>query len=480
MKSLGYYYDQVSRERMTQRISARVNLVERSTPTTEPVGRTDTVWVETLHPVDHELNVTWTLDGTDVPNSANDRSLRLSELALTPGTHTLSAKVVDPTPFVRDPAIQEGPGLTHDLTWTIKDAANPAGPAEPATITGGTPVEHPVGETDVVYVETSHPADGSVPAVTWTLDGQAVPNPDNSRNFPLADHDLASGTHTLTASVGDQTRTWQVDATDATTSIRFSTPAAIVSPPGAEIPEYVFEGPFTMKVTATDDQPGYVVPEYRVDGDGWQNFYGWPTDANEPFHFSVTGTDIDLLNYGKLSYGRHIIEYRAIDAAGNRAEPKKVAVTYLDPEKNEVGEVGGTVPATLSLTLGAEPAAFGAFIPGLEKDYTADMAAEVLSTAGDATLTVADPSTAHPGHLVNGLFVLAQPLEAHASSPAGTGSDLAPVGGSADPTPLLTYGGPVTHDPVTLGFSQSIGANEPLRTGTYSKTLTFTLSTTNP
>jgi hypothetical protein len=89
------------------------------------------------------------------------------------------------------------------------------------------------------------------------------------------------------------------------------------------------------------------------------------------------------------------------------------------------------------------------------------MAAEVLSTAGDATLIVA----AHPGHLVNGSFVLAQPLEAQATSPAGTGGDLAPVGGSADPTTLLTYGGPVSHDPVTLGFSQSIGADEPLRTG---------------
>ena len=31
-----------------------------------------------------------------------------------------------------------------------------------------------------------------------------------------------------------------------------------------------------------------------------------------------------------------------------------------------------------------------------------------------------------------------------------------------------------------IAFSQSIGANEPLRTGTYSKTLTFTLSTTSP
>ena len=33
---------------------------------------------------------------------------------------------------------------------------------------------------------------------------------------------------------------------------------------------------------------------------------------------------------------------------------------------------------------------------------------------------------------------------------------------------------------VTIGFRQDIGANDPLRTGTYSSTLTFTLSTTEP
>ena len=33
---------------------------------------------------------------------------------------------------------------------------------------------------------------------------------------------------------------------------------------------------------------------------------------------------------------------------------------------------------------------------------------------------------------------------------------------------------------MTLDFKQSIGANDALRTGPYSKTLTFTLSTTTP
>ena len=33
---------------------------------------------------------------------------------------------------------------------------------------------------------------------------------------------------------------------------------------------------------------------------------------------------------------------------------------------------------------------------------------------------------------------------------------------------------------MTVNFRQTIGANDALRTGTYSKTLTFTLSTTTP
>ena len=38
----------------------------------------------------------------------------------------------------------------------------------------------------------------------------------------------------------------------------------------------------------------------------------------------------------------------------------------------------------------------------------------------------------------------------------------------------------MSNDSVTLTFKQPIAANDALRTGTYSKTLTFTLSTTNP
>jgi cytochrome c len=143
------------------------------------------------------------------------------------------------------------------------------------------------------------------------------------------------------------------------------------------------------------------------------------------------------------------------------------------------GEVGGTVGATLSLSLGT-PAAFGAFIPGVAANYDASTSATVISSAGDGQLTVTDPSSTATGHLVNGAFSLASPLQVSASSAGGTGSDLAPLSTTGAPLTILTYDGPVANDAVTINFRQAIGATDPLRTGAYSKTLTFTLSTTNP
>jgi hypothetical protein len=146
---------------------------------------------------------------------------------------------------------------------------------------------------------------------------------------------------------------------------------------------------------------------------------------------------------------------------------------------SQTSTAGGTVSATLSLSLGT-PASFGAFTPGVAKTYSAGTTASVISTAGDAALSVADASSTATGHLVNGAFSLPAALQAKASSPLGTGGAFAPVGGSASPTALLSYTAPVSNDAVAISFQQDIGANDALRTGSYSKTLTFTLSTTTP
>ena len=139
------------------------------------------------------------------------------------------------------------------------------------------------------------------------------------------------------------------------------------------------------------------------------------------------------------------------------------------------------MPPTLSLSLGA-PAAFGAFTPGVDRNYDATTTANVTSSAGDATLSVTDPSTTATGRLVNGSFALDEPLQARASSAGGTGSSaFAPLSTTAgNPLTLLTYAGPIANDTVTIGFRQHVAANQALRTGNYAKTLTFTLSTTTP
>ena len=124
--------------------------------------------------------------------------------------------------------------------------------------------------------------------------------------------------------------------------------------------------------------------------------------------------------------------------------------TAFGPTETPVaGDVGGTVPATLSLTLGDAAdvrrvhrrASRG--LHGLD-DGDGDL---------DRGRRGADGRPTRP-HLMNGSFSLPSPLAVLFSKSAWTG--------------------PVSNDAVTVTFKQHIGATDALRTGAYSKTLTFT------
>ena len=116
--------------------------------------------------------------------------------------------------------------------------------------------------------------------------------------------------------------------------------------------------------------------------------------------------------------------------------------------------VSGTVPATLALTLGG-PASFGAFTPGVAKNYDATHDGRRGLHGGRRAL-----SWSGPNHLTNGAFTMPQAFTVDFSK--------------------SSWSAPVSHDPVTIGFHQPIAATDPLRTGNYSATVTFTLSTTTP
>jgi hypothetical protein len=75
----------------------------------------------------------------------------------------------------------------------------------------------------------------------------------------------------------------------------------------------------------------------------------------------------------------------------------------------------------------------------------------VVSTAGDALLSVADPSPTSTGHLVNGSFSLPQPLQARARIAATTGTAFNTVGSSASPLNLLVWDGPISNDALRTG-----------------------------
>jgi sugar phosphate isomerase/epimerase len=147
-----------------------------------------------------------------------------------------------------------------------------------------------------------------------------------------------------------------------------------------------------------------------------------------------------------------------------------------------IGTVGGNVPSVLNLGITNAGGSFGTFVPGVAQTYTTALAATATTTTGDAALSVTDASTTAPGHLVNGAFSLPTALRVRAlgqGDPANTAYQ--PLSeSSGEPVALKSWTSPMTAAPLTLGFQQAIGASDVLRAGTYSKTVTFTLSTTTP
>jgi hypothetical protein len=190
--------------------------------------------------------------------------------------------------------------------------------------------------------------------------------------------------------------------------------------------------PVTVRLSASDDSPGEVAIEYRLDGGDW-TVYEHPVNVRAD--------------------GSHVLGYRATDAAGNVSSPGSVSFV-IDKPSEDTRTVAGDVPPTLSLTLGAS-ASFGVFQPSVTRDYVASTTALVTSSAASATLSVSDP-----GHLMNGSYALADPLQVAFSK--------------------SSWAAPVANDSVAITFAQHIDETEGLHAGVYGKTLTFTLSTTTP
>jgi len=190
------------------------------------------------------------------------------------------------------------------------------------------------------------------------------------------------------------------------------------------------------------------------------------TDSTVSHTYDSSGTKTATLT---VTYADGGTDSKSVDAVN-------VATPLFTNVKDDVS---ANVPLVLALTLGS-PANFGAFQPSVARDYSASTTANVLATSGSSLLSVSDPSTTATGHLVNADYALPSALQAKATSAKAVASPQADVGSAAIPTPLLSYSAATNDTAVTLQFQQHVGVTDPLRAGKYSKTLTFTLSTTTP
>ena len=143
----------------------------------------------------------------------NNRFLDLGELGLAPGT-VVHVEVRDPVgpdgiDWVRNPSTSNattnsgfnGSRFVQTRQWTTDSSSvDPVGSRRPDHQWLPWPTSRSPGTR--VYVETNHPTDRVID-VTWELDGNEIPNPDNLRNLDLNALGLATGTYQLSATASD-------------------------------------------------------------------------------------------------------------------------------------------------------------------------------------------------------------------------------------------------------------------------------------
>ncbi|RKF26502.1 M64 family metallopeptidase [Micromonospora globbae] len=485
MRWIGFDFDQVGLEHMVARVTGMRNAGQMSIRHT-PLGTVSSdsvLWVETGQPRYHELQVTWRVGGPDgtVLDTHNRRDLDLGDLDLPAGT-VVHVEVRDPVgpdgiDWVRNPSTgntatnsgYNGPRFVQTRQWTVGETTAEVSPPA-ATITGATPTTQPVAGDEVVYVRTNHPND-RVLDVSWSLDGRALPNPHNSRTLDLGALDLPAGTHRLTATVTDPADRsvsdrieWTVDNAGPTAPRRLSEPLTRLS---GDLEHPVYFNGWDMWLDPQDDRTGYdqerhVVGQFRLDRDGWYNYFGFPEQPmpESPFRFRHSGTDVKALTYGNLGtgglskaafeqtlpddhpsggfvpgFGTHLVEHRAIDPAGNIGEPSAYRATVLP---------GGSPECTRTLTGPQQRVVAGDGVTCLRDARVAGG----VSVRPGASLVVSD-STIDGGLTTTG----AQAVQVFGSTVNGP----ARIAGT---TRDVTIAGSTFNGPLALSQNVQVSANE--------------------
>ena len=208
----------------------------------------------------------------------------------------------------------------------------------------------------------------------------------------------------------------------------------------------------------------------------------YTTDGTTPTLASPTYNNQRARSIGEVltlaTPGAYTVKWFATDIKGNQSAVKTQRLLVAADDAD--GTVGGTVPPTLSLSLGTRGG-----VPAVHAGRRSDVQ-RVDDGQRDLVGRRRRPVGRRPELDQHGQ---ARQRHVHARPAApGLGDERRrhrrrrSRRSVARPTrrSVLTYAGPTSNDQVTVNFRQTIGRTEALRTGAYSKTLTFTLSTTQP
>lgn len=126
MRSLARPFNLPSAERLIVEFYREVRPIDDATPADAAVTGSDTVFAVPVQPNGHDLDISWSIDGSPVVSLNGRTHADLAALGLDDGVEReLTVTVVDNTPWVRDPALRAS-FLTESRTWTVNECVDRA------------------------------------------------------------------------------------------------------------------------------------------------------------------------------------------------------------------------------------------------------------------------------------------------------------------------------------------------------------------
>jgi hypothetical protein len=110
MRSLGVAFNAVSREKIILDIYQQVKPIDSFLANTGTLTDPLSLWIDVVDPA--VLKVQWSVDGIVVPDAASES---FDPLRLAPGSHTITAKAYDDTPWVR----LTNNLLSQSINWSV-------------------------------------------------------------------------------------------------------------------------------------------------------------------------------------------------------------------------------------------------------------------------------------------------------------------------------------------------------------------------